>query len=61
VAVADVDGAGCAGSLSTPACMKVGVEEESPCCFAGWCGFETPSVSVSAAEVVSMEEAAAAV
>jgi len=40
-AVADVDGGGCAGSVSTSACserMRVGVGEVSLSCFAGWCG-----------------------
>jgi len=60
-AVANVDGGGCAGSVSTSACsecMRVGVGEVSLSCFAG---FEAPSISTLAAEVVSMEEAAAAV
>jgi len=44
-AVADVDGEGCAGSVSTtacPGCMRVGVGEVSLSCFAGCCGVRGP-------------------
>jgi len=68
VAVAAVDGAGCEGSVSTPACiecMGVGVGRYLSAAPSVSAGFVAPSVSVSVAEVsevvVEVEEVAAAV
>jgi hypothetical protein len=55
---------GSTGSVSTFACsecMRVDVGEVPSAASPAGAGFETLSVSVSAAEVVSMEEAVAAV